>query len=149
MLKLPQVVTDAMKIQAQETYPEECCGLLLGVQTSQAKIVRRIYPTPNSWQPQLWQNLDTVGASRRNRFSIDPLVLLQGQKDARQEQLDIIGIYHSHPDHPAIPSEFDRAIAHQIYSYVILSVNCQAVTKLSSWVLNQASQFQSEEIVTI
>jgi proteasome lid subunit RPN8/RPN11 len=75
--------------------------------------------------------------------------MLKAQKDARDRNLDIIGIYHSHPDHPAVPSEFDRAIAWQRYSYVIVSVQQGKTCDLQSWSLDDNCQFQSEEILTL
>ena len=87
--------------------------------------------------------------SKRNRFSIAPQVMLQMQKAARERHLDIIGIYHSHPDNPAVPSEFDRAIAWSSYSYIIVSVEQGQATDLNSWTLDEDHQFQPEEILII
>ena len=87
--------------------------------------------------------------SKRNRFSIDPQAMLQVQKAARARHLDIIGIYHSHPDNPAVPSEFDRAIAWSSYSYIIVSVEQGQATDLNSWTLDEDRQFQPEEILII
>ncbi|MFM7716007.1 MAG: Mov34/MPN/PAD-1 family protein, partial [Microcystis sp.] len=96
---------------AESTYPEECCGLLLGKITETAAEVISIQATENNWS-----------GNRKNRFSIAPEVLLQAQKSARENQLEIIGIYHSHPDHAAIPSEIDRQLAWSGYTYIIVSV---------------------------
>jgi proteasome lid subunit RPN8/RPN11 len=84
--------------------------------------------------------------------------MLKAQKDARDSEallrsadrnLDIIGIYHSHPDHPAVPSEFDRAIAWSQYSYIIVSVQQGKACDLKSWSLDDDHQFQPEEILTL
>lgn len=73
--------------------------------------------------------------------------MLKVQKEARDRQLDIIGIYHSHPDHPAIPSEFDRLCGWQAYSYIIVSVLQGKARDVLSWSLDDNHQFQPEEIV--
>jgi proteasome lid subunit RPN8/RPN11 len=136
------------------TYPEECCGLFLGIPNDDHKIVQEIWPTQNSWQdsfPELEhrQTIVQLNLSKRNRFSIAPQEMLQAQKEARSRHLDIIGIYHSHPDHPAIPSEFDRAIAWSEYSYIIVSVEKGQANELLSWKFDQQHLFQPEIIVTL
>jgi proteasome lid subunit RPN8/RPN11 len=75
--------------------------------------------------------------------------MLKAQKDARDRNLDIVGIFHSHPDHPAVPSEFDRAIAWQQYSYIIVSVQNGLARDLKSWSLDDDDQFQHEEILIV
>lgn len=148
MLQLAAQQLTQLCAQAQESYPEECCGLLLG----QAKRVVKLWPTENVWTPNFGQELQVVTSktthleSRHNRFAIAPEAILQAQKYARHHQLSIIGIYHSHPDYPAIPSEYDRAIAWDIYSYLILSVEQRQVSAYRSWVLDGDRQFQEEPI---
>jgi proteasome lid subunit RPN8/RPN11 len=135
-------------LHAEKTYPEECCGLLLGIINERDKLVVEVRPTENSWKAELTELLPIETGSKRNRFSIAPEVLLRVQKEARDRNLSIIGIYHSHPDHPAIPSEFDRAIAWQQYSYTIVSVQQGRAQDIRSWKLDEAHQFQNEEILT-
>ena len=156
-----------IRTHAQQTYPEECCGLLLG-QIDEHKLID-VVPVANSWGEEaaktfgdgsggesspvlavpVEEELANPKGSRRNRFSIDPQVMLQMQKAARDRHLDIMGIYHSHPDNPAVPSEFDRAIAWSSYSYIIVSVEQGRATELYSWTLDEDHQFQPEEILTI
>ncbi|NJQ97265.1 MAG: M67 family metallopeptidase [Hydrococcus sp. CSU_1_8] len=139
---------EQIRLHAENTYPEECCGLLLGVINDRDKLLVEVRQTENNWEEELTELWSIKTGNKRNRFSIAPNVLLKVQKEARDRNLSIIGIYHSHPDHPAIPSEFDRAIAWQQYSYIIVSVQ-QGRTKIyRSWTLDEAHQFQSEEIVT-
>jgi proteasome lid subunit RPN8/RPN11 len=116
---------------AESTYPEECCGLLLGKITETQVQVITIQATENDWS-----------GNKRNRFSIAPEVLLQSQKSARETQLEIIGIYHSHPDHPAIPSETDRQLAWSGYTYLIVSVISGKAIDLQAWQLDDCEQFQ-------
>ncbi|MBR8830503.1 MAG: hypothetical protein N5P05_003969 [Chroococcopsis gigantea SAG 12.99] len=123
---------------AENTYPQECCGVLLGHITREGKQVREIRETPNDWQPE---------AQRNQRFRISPLLLLQLQKEARDRHLEIIGIYHSHPDYSAVASETDRSLAWPQYSYFILSVEKGQVKDCLSWQLDDSGQFQAETIV--
>jgi proteasome lid subunit RPN8/RPN11 len=142
-----------MQTHAESTYPEECCGLLLGHLRGDVKTLVEVLPTQNSWGDEGVDDFQAIESSaqrkssKRNRFSIAPKVMLQAQKDARDRNLDIIGIFHSHPDHPAVPSEFDRAIAWQQYSYIIVSVQQGKACDLKSWSLNDEHQFQPEEIL--
>jgi len=153
VLKLHSDHLQAMQTHAESTYPEECCGLLLGHLRGDVKTLVEVLPTQNSWGDEGVDDFQAIESSaqrkssKRNRFSIAPKVMLQAQKDARDRNLDIIGIFHSHPDHPAVPSEFDRAIAWQQYSYIIVSVQQGKACDLKSWSLNDEHQFQPEEIL--
>jgi proteasome lid subunit RPN8/RPN11 len=139
---------EQIRAHAESTYPEECCGLLLGTINEQKKIVVEVRETENSWETETAEFLPVTTGNKGNRFSIAPAVLLRVQKEARDRHLSLIGIYHSHPDHPAIPSEFDRAIAWQQYSYIIVSVKGGRATDIRSWAIDEVHQFQPEEIVT-
>jgi proteasome lid subunit RPN8/RPN11 len=139
---------EQIRLHAENTYPEECCGLLLGVINDRDKLLVEVRQTENNWEEELTELWSIKTGNKRNRFSIAPNVLLKVQKEAHDRNLSIIGIYHSHPDHPAIPSEFDRAIAWQQYSYIIVSVQQGRTQDIRSWTLDEAHQFQSEEIVT-
>lgn len=154
-----------MQTHAETTYPEECCGILLGWRQGDATTLVEVLATENSWNEEAVDTFDSVAAmaplqpaSKHNRFTIAPAVMLQAQKKARDangglrrdhRNLDIIGIYHSHPDHPAVPSEFDRAIAWQQYSYIIVSIQQGKASDIKSWVLDKEHQFQQEEIITL
>lgn len=148
MLKITQSQLNILCDHAQRCYPEECCGLLLG----QAKKVLEVWQTENSWVAEFTETFVSpisqgdAQASRLNRFAIAPEAILQAQKSARDRQLNIIGIYHSHPDHVAVPSEYDRAIAWDVYSYLILSVESHQTLDIRSWVLDEHRQFQEEKI---
>ena len=153
MIKVGQEHLNQIRIHAERLYPEECCGLLLGTISTGEKILTQVWETENSWgEDDAWsfqeiESTATRGASKGNRFSIAPQVMLQVQKEARDRHLAIIGIYHSHPDCPAVPSQFDRAIAWQEYSYIIVSVQQGRAEDIRSWTLDDKHQFQPEEIV--
>ena len=137
---------------ALECYPEECCGLMLGFNRQDLAQVTELWPADNSWSPDFLESDSNLNlknrpdASRRNRFAIAPIEILRAQKSARAKGIEILGIYHSHPDHPAIPSEYDREIAWAVYSYVIMSVTSKEVIKTRSWKLKGDRQFREENI---
>ncbi|KAF3889481.1 MULTISPECIES: M67 family metallopeptidase [Nostocales] len=128
---------------AETTYPEECCGLLLGSLTDSNKIALEVIPTENAWS-ETSDPFEDSTATKQRRYTIAPQVMLQVQKDARDRNLSIIGIYHSHINNPANPSEFDRQLAWQEYSYLIVSVMDGKVAGIKSWILDDNHQFQAE-----
>ena len=157
MLKLTQQQQAKIYNHAQITYPEECCGILFGIfYGNQETEVVEVWETENAWESSSEELFSAVTVSekqetlsRRERFTIAPVVLLKAQKHARQNNLNLVGIYHSHPDHLANPSEFDRAIAWETYSYIIMSVQQGKVMDCRSWVLDDRHNFQEETIVIL
>ena len=113
MLKLSQTDYTLLRQHGEETYPHECCGVLLGrFVDDRSKSVSRIARCGN-----------TRADSPQNRYSIDPKELIRIQREGRERGEDIVGFYHSHPDHPAQWSPTDLAEAHWFgCSYVITSV---------------------------
>jgi proteasome lid subunit RPN8/RPN11 len=117
-------------------YPEECCGLLLGREDGDCRFVRGLRETQN-----------VAEDSRHKRYLIAPLDLLEAENFVRKQGWEIIGVYHSHPDHAAIPSEFDRAHAILHYAYMILSITRGQAGELSCWTLQDwNSSFAREEL---
>jgi proteasome lid subunit RPN8/RPN11 len=141
---------EAISRQAERTYPEECCGIVLGKIGDQGKTVVEVWETLNAWSEEKWAEFPGSGGVRgkERTFAIAPLEIIKAQKAARDRQLQIVGFYHSHPDHPAIPSEMDRAIAWAVYSYIIVSVSEGKALEVRSWCLDDAHQFQEEKILT-
>lgn len=132
---------EAIRRHGEDTYPHECCGLLLGTLDQRtdpaAKIVSAIERLDNERED-----------SRHNRFLISPETFLRADRAARARSLEILGFYHSHPDHPAVPSEFDRENAWPFYSYIIVSVANGASRELNSWVLaGDRGRFEPETLV--
>ena len=115
-LHLSQALLDEMKARCEEAYPFEACGLLLGERVPREgkgpkAVVRRIHPARN------------INASHPEpRFHLDPADFAAADALARTERLEILGVYHSHPDHPATPSTDDAAQAQAGWAYVIVSV---------------------------
>jgi proteasome lid subunit RPN8/RPN11 len=149
MLQLSSQQLSLLTAHAIATYPEECCGLLLGLDRPHKQVLK-IWETVNAWNPEVGAELNVIipklGTSKADRFWIDPQELMNAQRHARDHQMNIIGIYHSHPDHPAVPSESDRLLAWSAYSYLILSVQAGGVADYRSWTLDENQQFQEEEI---
>lgn len=112
MLKLSYANYEALRAHGEETYPHECCGVLLGIASPDGNQVRELVRAGN-----------TRTDSAHNRYNIAPEELVAIQRKARKLSLDIVGFYHSHPDHPARWSQTDLAEAHWFgCSYVITSV---------------------------
>ncbi|MBD2489095.1 Mov34/MPN/PAD-1 family protein [Aulosira sp. FACHB-615] len=145
---LPQHI-QMIRSHAESTYPNECCGIILGYLENQIKTVVEIIPTKNAWSAESANFAPNTERSETSRYAIAPQDMLQIQKSARDKSLNIIGIYHSHPDNPAIPSECDRQYAWPAYSYIIVSVQNGQAGELLSWSLDDQHQFQRETIDTI
>lgn len=103
-------------------YPNEVCGLLVGREVSRVTRVERV---------TLARNL--AGARRADRYTLDPRDFLEADDAARRDGLEIVGIWHSHPDHPARPSRTDFEAAWEGYTYVILSVGAEGVVGVKAW----------------
>jgi proteasome lid subunit RPN8/RPN11 len=127
---------EAICRHGEATYPEECCGFLLGTTAGGETAVERTVPVENE-RPD----------SRHNRFVIQPETVLAAHKEARTLGLDVVGYYHSHPDHPARPSEFDREHAWPGLSYLIVAVANGEAQDARSWRLSDdRERFEEEEV---
>jgi len=126
----------AIHRHAERSYPEECCGVLIGRLAGVTTHVERILAVENERED-----------SRHNRYVIHPETILAAQKEARAAGLDIIGYYHSHPDHPARPSEFDREHAWPGLSYLIVGVQQGQVAETHSWRLTDDRASFDEEAI--
>ena len=122
----------------ERDYPHECCGLLLGkFATGGLKTITEIYPISNAREEE----------AKRNRFLIRPEELMEGEQYAATSGLDVVGFYHSHPDHPAVPSGYDLEHAWPLYSYIVVAVSAGAAQELRSWEMEpDRSKFTEEEI---
>jgi len=137
-LKLTTGLLNAIERQAEAAYPHEGCGILLGRVEGDTRTVTDILPAENQREE----------AARRNRYLIPPEAVIAGEQAAEQKGLEVIGFFHSHPDHPARPSAFDREHAWPWYSYVITSVEHGRASGSRSWrLLDDRSQFVEEEMV--
>lgn len=139
--KLITLTTDRLaeiNAHGEEDYPYECCGLLIGrFKPDGEKIVLETYPISNAREE----------SAKRNRFLIQPEELMKGERYARSKDLEVVGFYHSHPESPAVPSQFDLEHAWPTYSYIIVSVINRKAGDLFSWEQEQdRSKFLREEM---
>jgi len=135
MITIPASLLRQIYDHTESSYPYECCGVLIGT-TGQDKTVHAF---------RVCKNLNKERA--HDRYNMDPLDFLKAQQEFENSPWEIIGIYHSHPDHPSRPSQTDTDAAHEGYSYVIISVEKGTVAKAQSWLLNGAEKkFYEEEI---
>lgn len=135
-LRVRDADLQSIRAHGASTYPHECCGLLIGQYHPSGKTVLEVHPLDN-------ERAD----SRHNRFLISPETILRADRDARARGLDVVGFYHSHPDAPAIPSEFDREQAWPTYSYVIVAIEAGRATDLRSWTLDDDRGHFNPEIL--
>jgi proteasome lid subunit RPN8/RPN11 len=125
MLKLNEQVYNAIRLHGEETYPHECCGVLLGWSEDGVNAIAEAIRAGN-----------TRTDSAHNRYHIAPQELVKIQRLGRERGLDIVGFYHSHPDHPAQWSTTDFAEAHWLgCSYVITSVEKGSAQTTNSFLL--------------
>lgn len=137
MIHIKKEFIDGIEAHGKEGFPNEVCGIILGVSENEKKEVLQL---------RRGTNLNSDRA--HDRYELDPKDLLRAERDARDTGVDIIGFYHSHPDHPDIPSEFDRERAWPDYSYIISSIMGGKEASTRSWLLNDESQiFEEEKII--
>jgi len=144
MLKIGKSQFEALRRHGEETYPYECCGVLLGEMTANGhRVVTETVPCGNTRQDR-----------PADRYNIDPRELVRIQREARERQRDIVGFYHSHPDHPARWSQTDLAEAHWLEcSYVITSVNQGRADSTNAFLLvgsdEDEKRFEDEAIEVV
>jgi proteasome lid subunit RPN8/RPN11 len=124
IITIDNVIHEHIRRHAVAAYPEECCGLLFGQEDCGFKFVRGLKETQN-----------VAEDSRQSRYLIAPADLFEAEGFVRERGWDVIGVYHSHPDHPARPSQFDREHAILHYSYIIVSVMGGEVVEWGCWTL--------------
>jgi proteasome lid subunit RPN8/RPN11 len=139
MILLDEKTIRDIRQHGEAEYPQECCGMLLGrLLSDRTKKIEECLLLSNARE----------NSARHNRFLITPVEFMKCDRIARSKQLDILGIYHSHPDHPAAPSDYDREHAFPFYSYVIVSVANGKAEELTSWELEEdRSGFSAERIL--
>jgi proteasome lid subunit RPN8/RPN11 len=137
MITISESLLQEIRAHGVKDYPYECCGLLLGRYGPDGKVVTETYPISNAREE----------SAKRNRFLIEPAELMRGEKYAREHDLEVVGFYHSHPDSPAEPSQYDLEHAWPTYSYIIVSTQAGDSTDLFSWEQElDRSRFNSEEL---
>lgn len=141
MIKLSARHLEEINRHGEREYPHECCGLLIGriEDDGRTRVVEEVYPVSNAW---------TEETDRHHRMLIAPEDYMRAERQFRDRGIGVIGDYHSHPDHPAVPSQFD--LDHSPWptmSYIVLSVQEGRAADLRSWELEEdRSRFNEEEI---
>lgn len=131
-IRLTSGVDSAIRAHGRETFPHECCGAMLGSDG----VVREVFALPN-----------TTEEGPRRRFLVRPDDYRVAEKRAREAGLDLLGFYHSHPDHPAKPSQYDLDHAWPFFSYIIVSVRAGKPEAMTSWRLREdRSAFDPERL---
>lgn len=123
----------------EAAYPEESAGLILGAVDGELRRAKAIFPLSNARED----------AARHNRYLITAQDMLHGEQEALRRGLAVLGIFHSHPDHPNRPSEFDREWALPWFSYLITSVHSGVAVESRSWRLRDDRSSFEEEIIVL
>ena len=145
MLKLTDQLYKQIEQEGVAAYPNECCGVmigrdLVGTDGSTQRVVDTLQPLTNSFEKE----------EQYHRFKLDPLEYIQVEKAAGAAGKLVQGFYHSHPDCPAKPSEYDRQHGWPFYSYVIVSILKGQPADMTSWLLDEVTeQFEHEEILKL
>ncbi len=137
MISLDQNLLETL-IATVEPSADECCGFLLGHEEGDDRHIKSILAVENS-----------APENKSRNFAITSKDYLNAEKFAEKHQLRLLGVYHSHPNSPAIPSEYDRIAAQPYFSYIILSVNNKKFNAMRSWNLNSNFQFEEESLSII
>lgn len=137
VVELAESARQAILGEGRLRYPEECCGGLLGtIESDRKRVVVRAVP--------VWNEEEDL---RERRYLVGPREVLRMEDEAERDGLELLGFFHSHPDHPAQPSETDRRLAWPWYSYMILSVEKGEPRRLRSWRLVDDRSTFEEEVV--
>ncbi len=129
MVRISKESVRNIEDHGKETYPEECCGILLGTNDGDERVILDVAGLDNHQEE-----------NRRRRFLVTPKQYLEAERTASERGLQLLGFYHSHPDHPAIPSEFDREHALPWFIYIVLSVDHGAPKTMTSWLLSESRE---------
>lgn len=134
-LSINKASRNVIEAHALGTFPNECCGFFFGTKTADSVEVVKAYVVKNVKE-----------GDQRRRFEIDPLDYIKAERYALELGIELLGVYHSHPLHPAIPSEHDLAVALPEFSYIIVSVENDVIADFRSWRLDDAHQFTEEKV---
>jgi proteasome lid subunit RPN8/RPN11 len=136
MLQLTKELLSQIHRHGEQAYPEEGAGFMLGIDGKE-RTVRGLYPLANSRED----------AARLHRYLFTAADYMQAELEAERRGLALVGVFHSHPDHPNQPSEFDREWAQPFFSYVITGVDGGKATESRSWRLAEdRTEFHEEQI---
>ena len=135
MIILEPQARKLMTADAVNTFPDECCGFLFGIEKRDERVITDILIVNNVKE-----------GDKKRRFKISAKDYMKAEQYAENNNLQLLGVYHSHPNHPAIPSEHDRIAAQPWFSYIIISVLEKKPGLIRSWRLNDNFQFEEEKL---
>ncbi|RPI07091.1 MAG: M67 family peptidase [Ignavibacteriae bacterium] len=138
MIRLSKQIVDKIEFHAEQTYPEECCGMLLGFSKNGLHHIEEAIIIDNRQDE-----------NRRRRFYISPEQYRQAEQLAGKMKMELLGFYHSHPDHPAAPSAFDTDHAMPWFTYIIVSVEKGKAAAMTAWLLNEERTQFRERIIMV
>jgi proteasome lid subunit RPN8/RPN11 len=136
MLSIDPVIKEKMIRDGIGSFPDECCGFIFGKEITDGDRLVTDMMVVNNSKP----------GDKTRRFEISALDYMKAEQYAADHDLHLLGVYHSHPNHPAIPSEHDRKAAQPWFSYIIISIMNREFSHLRSWVLDEQEQFKEEKI---
>ena len=136
MLLIPPSVTHYIAQHSRYMYPHECCGLLLGHESTTARSVVTAISCKN------------IAATKHVSYCIAAEAYMHAEQYANAHKLQLLGVFHSHPNSAAIPSRTDTANAFPYFSYLIISVSNTSIAEMRSWRLNDERLFWEEKIGT-
>jgi len=139
IIEIDREILKQIHANGEAAYPEEGAGLILGVAQGERKQAQAIMELENAREVE----------ARHNRYLITPQEILRGEQQAARLGLEILGVFHSHPDHPNRPSEYDREYAIPWYSYLITSVNSGKAIESRSWLLSEDRSGFYEEYIEV
>ncbi len=138
ILQLPFPLLRRIEKQGEESYPDEGAGVLLGHSGEALIKVEAILPVANTFE----------ATQRRRRYQIDARAMLQAETTAEDQAMDVVGIFHSHPDHPAQPSAYDLEHSLPWFSYIITSIEAGIAKTTRAWrLVEDRSRFEEIEIM--
>jgi proteasome lid subunit RPN8/RPN11 len=129
---LPKSIAKQIESEGMAAYPNECCGILIGKEVEGKRRVERLAPMKNVFD----------AGEQYHRFSIDPLAQVEAEKSADDSGQIVLGYYHSHPDHPARPSEYDRTHVPpwSFYSHIIVAIEKGRPAAMTAWFLDENTE---------
>jgi proteasome lid subunit RPN8/RPN11 len=136
-IRMTGAMVEEIRREGQQAYPAECCGVLGGRIVGAGKEVSRLVAMVNH------------RTDDPRRYLITPEDLLRTTEDLKRSALEVLGYYHSHPDHPAAPSEFDSQHAWPWYSYIIVRVERGRAAEVTSWVLEEDCSAMRQESLEV
>lgn len=135
-LHISPSVKEIIFTDAEQSYPNECCGFLFGNENHEQRNITLATIVNNA-----------NGTQKERKFEISERDYMKAERHADELNLTLLGIYHSHPNHPAVPSEYDLKSALPFFSYIIVSVEQGKGKNMLSWQLNEKNKFKEEIII--